>query len=97
MAQRHALGMLKLWHFLTIGSPLQCSAKAMLVLGEQMHIKSFQPWREARREELGFHPEHRAEQMGKLNSKQICCLAASGWTAAPAQLCPVKVKIVSDV
>lgn len=38
-------------------SPLQCSAKAMLVLGEQMHLKSSQPWREARREELGFHPE----------------------------------------
>lgn len=45
-----------------------------------------QPWREARREELGFHPGHREEQMGKLNPKQLCCLAASGWAAAPAEL-----------
>lgn len=96
MAWRYSLGIPKLWHFLTTGSPLQCSAKAMLVLG-LMHIRSFQPWREARREELGFHPEHRAEQMGKLNSKQLCCLAAPGWAAAPAELCPVKVKLVSDV
>lgn len=68
------------------GSPLQCSAMAMLVLREQMHLRSSQPWREVRREELGFHPEHKEEQMGKLNSKQLCCLAASGWAAAPAEL-----------
>lgn len=86
MAQRHSLGMPKLQQFLATGSPLQCSAKAMLVLGEQMHLRSSQTWREARGEELGFHPGHREEQMGKLNSKQLCCLADSGWAAAPAEL-----------
>lgn len=44
---------------------------------------------------MGFHPEHREEQMGKVNSKQLCSLAASGWAAAPAMIC--KVKILSDV
>lgn len=62
------------------------------MLGEQMHLRSSQPWREARRKELGFHPENAEEQMGKLSPKELCCLAASGWAAAPAELGSVKSK-----